>query len=105
MSRTIRILYHSQHGRDRKNFNWHPDPPITKKSVVLMSASEAVTTPGVFGVEEQTNFNLGDADVSVTNISPHEGGVEFILHVNWPGPLDVMVDLTVLGPREQFFVP
>jgi hypothetical protein len=105
MSHTIRILYRGQHGRIRKNFNWGITPPITKKSVVVMSAAEAVTTQGLFGPEEQTNFNLGDADVFVTNVSPHAGGVEFILHVNWNSPLDVLVDLTVLDPYEQFFVP
>jgi hypothetical protein len=102
MSRTVRILYRAQRGRIRKNFNWGIQPPITKKSVVIMSAAEAVVTPGLFGPEEQTVFNLGDADVFVTNASPHEGGVEFILHVNWGSPLDVLVDLTVLDPYEQF---
>jgi hypothetical protein len=38
---------------------------------------------------------LGDADVWVSNISPHQGGVEFILHVNWPQPLNIAVTITV----------
>ncbi len=35
---------------------------------------------------------------------PHDGGVEFILHVNWSEALNVMIDITVLDPYEQFFV-
>lgn len=102
MSRTIRILYRGLNGRVRMNFNWGIQPAISKKSVVLMSAAEAKVGQGLFGPEEESSFHLGDADVFVTNVSPHDGGVEFILHVNWPSPLDVLVDLTVLGPYEQF---
>lgn len=104
MARTIRLLYRGQLGRSRHNFNWGINPPITKKSVVVMSASEAVVdSGGIFGIENAVSFNLGAADISVTNVSPHDGGVEFILHVNWTSPLDVLVDLTVLDPYEQFF--
>jgi hypothetical protein len=103
MSRTIRLLYRGMHGRVRANFNWTIDPPITTKSVVVMSAGEAVVGQGLFGAENESKFNLGDADVYVTNVSPHQGGVEFILHVNWNSPLDVLVDLTVLDPYVQFF--
>ena len=70
-----------------------------------MSAAEATIGGGITGIENETNFNLGDADVYITNVGPHAGGVEFILHVNFGSPLDVLVDLTVLDPYEQFFVP
>ncbi len=103
MSRTLRILYRGEQGRIRKNFNWSIEPPISKQSVVVMSAAEAKIDPGsIFGIENATDFHLGDADVYVTNVSPHAGGVEFILHVDWHAPLDVLVNLTVLDPREQF---
>ncbi len=104
LSRTIRLLYRGMKGRVRENFNWGIDPPITKKSVVLMTAAEATVSQGIIGPEDLTAFNLGDADIYVTNISPHQGGVEFILHVNWESPLDVLVDLTVMDPYEEFFV-
>lgn len=104
MSQTIRVYYdktHGLHGRSRMNFNW---PPITQKSVVLLSAAEATDmTPGLFGPELAWSFSLGAADVSISNISPHEGGVEFILHVDWNEPLNIVVDITVLDPYEQFF--
>jgi hypothetical protein len=46
---------------------------------------------------------LGDANVWVSNVSPHfnqhfsgePGGVEFILNVDWPSPLDVGITITV----------
>jgi hypothetical protein len=53
--------------------------------------------------EQDFMYVLGDADVWVSNVSPHfeqhfpgeEGGVEFILHVDWPDPLDVAFTITV----------
>lgn len=102
MPRTIRVYYGKSHGllgRCRMNFNW---PPISQQSVVHISAAEAtdltasIAPPPVFG------FNLGAADVYVTNVSPHSGGVEFILHVNWSSPLNVVVDISVFDPAEQF---
>lgn len=111
MPRTIRVVYPKPaagFGRLRKNFNWGISPPITKKSVVHVSAAEAnLPGPGVLGgiTADNTAFNLGEADVFVTNVSPHDGGVEFILHVNFNSSLDIIVDITVFDdPIEQFFV-
>src|SRR5258707_15569741 len=104
MMKTIGLFYRGQQGRLRKNFNWGITPPITKKSVILMSAAEAtVDTNSIFGLENAVSFLLGDADVDVTNVAPHDGGVGFILHVNFDSPLDVLVTLTVLDPYDQFF--
>jgi hypothetical protein len=72
------------------------------QSIVLISAAEA--TDLTLGPPPTFNFNLGDADVYVTNVSPYDGGVEFILHVNWSAPLNVVVDICVFDPAEQFFV-
>lgn len=103
MSRTIRVYYgkeHNLHGRCRMNFNW---PPITHASAVQISAAEATDMdPQSFVAETAWSYLLGLADVSVSNISPHEGGVEFILHVDWNSPLNIVVDIMVLDPHEQF---
>jgi hypothetical protein len=50
---------------------------------------------------------LGEANVYVTNIGPHDpeggsGGVEFHLHVDWDSPLDVIVTISVLEDVEDF---
>ena len=104
MSRTIRLFYRQQKGRLPMNFNWGINPPITHRSVVVMSAGEGTLTPGLGDPADHGTFKLGAADVFVTNVSPHDGGVEFILHANWGTPIDVLVDLTVLDPIEDFFV-
>lgn len=105
MPRTIRVYYSKAkglRGRCRMNFNWEP---ITRDSVVLISAAEATDIPEqAFDPSKRFDFNLGSADIYVTNIGPHQGGVEFILHVNWSEALNVVVDISVFPKAEQFFV-
>ena len=106
MAQSLRVYYGKQfglRGRCRMNFNWSV---ISADSIVLISAGEAGNViPGVgFTLLPTFNFVLGDADVFVTNVSPHAGGVEFILHVNWNAPLNIAVDITVLDRAERFFV-
>lgn len=104
MSRSIRIIYRNQQGRLRKNWNWEA---ITKRSAVAITAAEwrAGTDP----FDETGRPNLGDANVYVTNVGPHDpeggtGGVEFYLHVDFDSPLHVQVTITVLDQIEKFIV-
>ncbi len=96
MARSIRILYRGVQGRVRRNFNW---PPIQKNSAVVITAAE-------YAVGASRPL-LGEANVYVTNIGPHDpegssGGVEFHLHADWSSPLDVIVTISVLEDVEQF---
>jgi hypothetical protein len=109
MSQSIRYVVRGVQGRVRQNFNW---PAIrSNTSVVHITAAEIKpldpNIPPRFKDPNDPGQNfrywLGDADVWVSNISPHlqdhfdgePGGVEFILHVNWSSPLDVAVTITV----------
>jgi hypothetical protein len=104
MSRTIRVYYgkeHNLHGRCSMNFNW---PPITHASAVEISAAEATDiNPQAFVPDQGWSYTLGLANVSVSNISPHDGGIEFILNVDWDSALNIVVDIMVFDPHEQFF--
>ena len=104
MSRSIRLIYRNQQGRTRHNWNWDA---ITKRSAVVITAAEWRAGGDPF--DETGRPNLGDANVYVTNIGPHDpeggtGGVEFLLHVDWNSPLHVQVTITVLGEIEDFRV-
>jgi hypothetical protein len=104
MSKSIRYVIRGVHGRVRANFNW--PGVITNQSVVHITAGEVnfgntrrdFEPPG-----QDFYYILGDADIWVSNVSPHfntfrnddPGGVRFILHVNWFAPLDVAVTITV----------
>jgi hypothetical protein len=104
MSKSIRWVVRGVHGRVRANFNW--PGVITARSVVHVTAGQVgVGTTQIRPTPPFQDFfyHLGDADVWVSNISPHKnefrsddpGGVSFILHVDWGSPLDVAVTITV----------
>lgn len=108
MPRSIRLLYRNVQGRMRCNYNWDA---ITARSAVLVTAAEFNGgRPDSYGIPPISVVGrplLGEANVYVTNIGPHDpeggaGGVEFHLHVEWPSPLNVMVTITDLGDVEAF---
>lgn len=88
------------HGRVRANFN---APDINEHSVVVITACE-ITTVG----DNPRHRFLGNADVWVSNIAPHgppsdpNNGVEYILHIDWPDDLSVLVDITLLDSPVVF---
>lgn len=107
MAQSIRVLYRGQQGTIRKNFNWSP---IKLDSAVIVTAAEFTPVFGGLGGGPKTlgRPNLGAANVYVTNIGTHGpepdiGGVEFLLHVDWDSPLDVIVTITVLEDIDEFF--
>lgn len=102
MARSVRVLRRGVQGRQRNNHNFGP---ITEKSAVIVTAGQFNLSGGIFGLEGR--YHLGDADVWVTNVGPHDdegggaGGVEFHLHTNSAEPIDVMVTITVLDDVED----
>lgn len=110
MARSLRVLYRNQVTRSRKNLNWDA---IDLDSAVIVTAAEFKHgfEMGSFDTGPKTKGrpHLGEANVYVTNVGPHgqdgieAGGVEFLLHVEWGSPLDVVVTITVLDGIEEFF--
>jgi hypothetical protein len=116
MSQSFRYVVHGARGRIRQNFN--TGAIRSHASVVHITAAEVVRPdpnvppPLLEAGEPSQNFiyHLGEANVWVSNISPHRqdhfaeevGGVEFILNVDAPSPIDVAVTITVEDnfPRE-----
>lgn len=105
-ARTIRVFWHNA-STGWFNFNW--DGVITANSVVHVSACECIFPErNILGAEGVIRHR-GDAPIYVKNVRPHgpnpgspiTGGVEFYLQVEWNGPLNVAVDITVMGDPEQ----
>jgi hypothetical protein len=85
--------------------NWSP---IHQKSAVIITAAQWNPSGGIFG-ELVGRPVLGDANVYVTNVGPHDpeggnGGVEFYLHVDSNTPVDVIVTITVLEDVADFIL-
>jgi hypothetical protein len=104
---TLRVVYRGIHSKTSGDFlstdyvNWTvlriTWPPIHSNSIVLISASECRTDD----VQRFTPFferYVGDAAITVRNISPQDGFVDFWIYVDWEHPLNVAVDLVVLDP-------
>lgn len=108
MAQSIRFPLRGIHGRHTQNFNW-PSAIRSRQAVVQVTAAEIKPAPPseVLGPNGTTTQNymfwLGAANVSVSNICPHfndhfngePGGVEFVVTVDWPSPIDVAVTITV----------
>jgi len=107
MARSVRALYRGQRGTTRKNINLNF---INLDSAVTITAAQFNFVSGGLGGGPKTlgRPHLGAANVYVTNVGPHgsggeAGGVEFLLHVDFDQPLDVIVTITVEDNIEQFF--
>lgn len=95
MPQTIRKFWGSLQGRATINFNWEA---INHDSVVLVTASEYLVAvpPG-----NEHRF-IGAASITVENIAPHgppfdpNHGVTFVVNIDWPDPLTIVTDITVL---------
>ncbi len=93
MPQTIRKYWAPHKGRVTFNYNW---AAIDQDSVVLVTASEYNN--------QQVRF-IGAASVTVSNIAPHgppydlNHGVTFVVNVDWPNPLPVVTDITVVDAK------
>lgn len=110
MATTYRQVLRGVHGRISVNFNL-PGVIKSRQAVVNITAGEiqfngstsAALGPNGKVVEQDFVYTVGDADVWVSNVSPHfndhfegeEGGVGYVLHVGWDSPLDAAVTITV----------
>ena len=101
MARSLRVYFTNRRGYYRQNFNWGGGP-ITRQSVVHIAISEASYDPGnppAFTPPPVFRW-LGEARMTVHNVSPHDGGVEFSYTIDWEHPLNIAVDITVFDPPE-----
>jgi hypothetical protein len=104
MSTSVRFVRRGVHGVSRSNFNL---PNIIKSAQAVVHITAGEIKPGprtqVGQVAQDFIYHVGDAAVWISNISPHfnshfggeVGGVEYLLHVDFPNPIDVAVTVTV----------
>ncbi|MBB3606639.1 hypothetical protein FHT40_006330 [Mycolicibacterium sp. BK556] len=101
MAQSTRIILRGVQGRVRHNHNF---AAIHQNSAVIITACQFRFSGGIAGIAGRPF--LGDADVYVTNVGPHDpeggdGGVEFHIHADSPTPIDVMVTITALDDVES----
>lgn len=94
MAVTFRMYLFGRKGRLHENFR---APQITRNSVVHISVSEATVMPPQIFTPAFDRF-VGAANITVHNVSPSDGRVDFVLTVDWPNPLSIVTDITVMDP-------
>ncbi len=98
MATPMRFHYGRIRGRSVQHVRFHGVHPW---SAVYVNASEttgfgsADFHPGYWNSQRYHLF-IGAADVFVTNVAPYEGGVAFMLHVDYWAPLSVAVTIQLL---------
>jgi hypothetical protein len=107
MAQSFRIVSRQIHGRVPHNFN----TPIIRSSQAVVHITASQIAPGppdeITGPAGLTNQNflyfIGAANIWVSNVSPHfrshfpdePGGVEYVVNVDFPKPLDVGITITI----------
>jgi hypothetical protein len=90
--------------RGRCALHFH-DSEITPNSVIHISASEATAIanpPPIFG--QSFSLNFGSASISVQNVTPGNGVVDFYVVVDFHAPLNVATDITIFDPPVQVII-
>lgn len=98
---TYRMWVPNRKGRADLHFS---APEIQLNSVVHISVSEATAlgTPIFTGQNFSTVF--GSASITLQNVSVRQGAVDFYVHVDWPDPLHLVTDITILDPPAQVII-
>jgi hypothetical protein len=96
MAKVFRWFVGHWNGRVVCTFN---DNGISHQSVVMVSASEGDAADS----SQSPRRFIGDANVSVHNIAPFDGGVTFVITVDWNEPLPVWADIVVFDQFPQGF--
>ena len=93
MQLVARIFVGVLNGRVDVKLNWRA---IKHQSVVLVSASEGRENVNEAPSSYEPNRFVGYALITVHNIAPFDGGVSFVLTVNWDEPLPIWADVVLL---------
>ena len=102
---TYRMWVPNRRGRADLHFS---APEIGPASVIHIAASEAtpLDSASILLPQGVQSFrpNFGLASLTVQNISAREGTVDFNVFVDWETPLNIMVDITILGFPDQIII-
>ncbi|MEZ4517980.1 MAG: hypothetical protein R3C44_14565 [Chloroflexota bacterium] len=96
MIQTARVYWPQIKGRVTLNYSW--PGVISKSSVIHIAASEAGSWAQQPNGTATATRVAAAADVFVMAVAPKPDRVEFVLKVDWKGPLDVITDITVMDP-------
>lgn len=99
---TYRMWVPNRKGRADLHFS---SPAISMNSVVHVAISEATALgPPLISGDQNFSSHFGAASITVQNISVRQGAVDFYVYVDWPSPLNLVADITVLDPPAEIII-
>ena len=63
---------------------------------ISVSEATAVGPPNISDTQNWTTFR-GEASITVQNITPNSGFVEFYVYADWGTPINLAYDITVIN--------
>ena len=97
MPQLLRVFWGRWNGRVLCRLNFGD---INHQSVVLVTASEG--DDGNSSASPQ-RF-VGSANFTVANIAPFDGGVRFVVRVDWDTPIPLWTDIVIMDGFPQGFI-
>lgn len=84
---TTRVIFpNGVNGRVTANLNW---PFVTRNTLVFASATEVRADGTAF---------IGNANYTINNVVPFDGGVTIIVTIGWNSPISLRVDYLAINP-------
>lgn len=84
---STRVIFPDRiNGRVTANLTWSF---VTRNTLVFASATEVGPDGTAF---------IGNANYTVSNVTPYDGGVSIIVNISWDSPLSLRVDYLAIQP-------
>ena len=90
----VRMYLRNKKGRNKFRLT---NPNISRNSVIHISVSEATALSEPAFTPIFSRF-VGSANFTVSNVSPNDGFVDFVVTIDWPQPLNVVTDISIFDP-------
>jgi hypothetical protein len=87
-------------GITKYNFGWGIISNLSSVMITASEGSEPFENGHIVGSTQSPKRFVGDALFKVHNVAPYEGGVHFTVEIDWPGPLNLWICITVLDSND-----
>jgi hypothetical protein len=88
------VFWSLHRGRVKLDLTWHE---ISRNSVVVITASQG--DPPITSPLRPARW-VGAANFTVSNVAPRDGGVIFVVNIDWSEPLNLWTYITVFDPND-----
>ena len=84
------------------NFTWDIINHMSSVVITAAEGQEPSENGQVLGTSNSPERFIGNAQFSVHNIAPYDGGVTFRIEIDWGSPLNTWVCITVFDDSDYY---